>query len=209
MGDAAEDRRCRPRGLGVRAPVEVLRAPPVRGAHRDRAQPARARPGAARLAGQGRRPARVRCGRPSGGVRLLRPSPARDPGLGDVEGHARHPPIHRALSRRGRPGRSRRAAAPGPSARSRGGRVARPAAVVGPVRLRGGRLQAARAPADTRVAIHPPDMVSAICRRSIERVLARLVPRTRQRSYGEFVRGAAATAAAASQSSSTPASYSR
>jgi predicted deacetylase len=56
------------------------------------------------------------------------------------------------------------------------------------------RLQAARPPADTRVAIHPPDMVSAICRRSIERVLGRLVPRTRQRSYGEFVRGAAATA---------------
>ena len=57
------------------------------------------------------------------------------------------------------------------------------------------RLQAARPPAYTRVAIHPPDMLSRICRRSIERVLHRLVPRTRLRSYRTFVReldGAAA-----------------
>jgi predicted deacetylase len=54
------------------------------------------------------------------------------------------------------------------------------------------RVQAARPLADTRVAIHPPDMVSKICRRSITRVLGRLVPRTRLRGYREFVRAAAA-----------------
>jgi predicted deacetylase len=53
------------------------------------------------------------------------------------------------------------------------------------------RLQLGRTPADTRLGIHPPDMRSAICRRSIARSLGRLLPRMRPQSYGEFLRRAA------------------
>jgi predicted deacetylase len=54
------------------------------------------------------------------------------------------------------------------------------------------RLQVARPLADTRLTIHPPDVRSSICRRSISRSLGALLPRMRPVSYREFLRRAAA-----------------
>ena len=57
---------------------------------------------------------------------------------------------------------------------------------------RGARAAADRTQvADTRLTIHPPDMRSAICRRSIARSLGTLLPRMRAESYGAFLRGTA------------------
>jgi len=49
------------------------------------------------------------------------------------------------------------------------------------------RLQAARRPADTRLAIHPPNMRSRRCRRSIRHCLETLLDRLEPLSYTEFV----------------------
>jgi len=49
-------------------------------------------------------------------------------------------------------------------------------------------LQSRRAPADTRLAIHPADMRRPAQARAVRRVLARLLPRTRALSYAEFLR---------------------
>jgi uncharacterized protein len=49
------------------------------------------------------------------------------------------------------------------------------------------RLQAARRPADTRLAIHPPNMRSQRCRRSIRHCLETLLGRLEPLSYADFV----------------------
>jgi predicted deacetylase len=53
-------------------------------------------------------------------------------------------------------------------------------------------LQARRAPADTRLAVHPPDLLRAVTRRSIARTLRSLVGPLEPVSYDRYLRGPAA-----------------
>jgi predicted deacetylase len=62
------------------------------------------------------------------------------------------------------------------------------------------RLQVMRRLTDTRLTIHPPDMGSPVCRRSIARSLGVLLPRMRALSYRRFL----AEVAAATPSSRAP-----
>jgi hypothetical protein len=64
-------------------------------------------------------------------------------------------------------------------------------------------LQARRALADTRLAVHPPDLRRARTRRSLARTLARLVPRLEPMSYAAYFAGRASSAGTSTSAAST------